>query len=454
VKTLALLTSLILTIIGVFSLIFLNFFAFNFNYQDLILYFILALAIGLLVWIVGSVLNKKFNHLVTDFINGKEKNLKNKRVFRTYGYVLLVLLPFLIFLLLLALYSAITFTLYAVLLISNAPRIPIAVLIALAIIFFGTIAAVFMGLFRLIFPKKILPYGIIIDQNSQTKLWRLINKTSGDLGTKCIDKIIITPDHGVGVYLEGNFFSKIFGSGRRVLQMGIPSIYDLSINELQAILAHEYGHFNNKDTQWSTFTYAMSTSLIETLKSTPGPGGEGMVGGVMALNPAYWILFFYIKLFFRITNGFSRIREVMADLNSVELYGGEAFKNGLQKIARNDIVFSELVNDKYAIELLDEEKTITSIDIIMKFAYDSIGKLGIKELDHNLLNNSKTSTPYDSHPSLEKRYKLADIYKVNKKDNSDKVNTLFEDWKKIEEDITNLYNYRLLLIFNKLPQEK
>jgi len=285
-----------------------------FHYQDLLLYAGVALVVYLIVRAVGGSLDKKFNQSVKDFLDGKKKELfDDKGLLRTFGFLLIVLLPFLLYLLAVALFAAIDFGLYGLLAISNVPRIPIAIPIGLGIIVIGTSIAILTGIYYLLFPPKRKTLGIEVKKNEEKKLWNITKEIVNEIQAKPIDKIVITPDPGIGVYLEGNLFSTIFGGGKRVLEVGLPSLHDLTDDEFKAILAHEYGHFINRDTQWSSFTYTVGNSLIRTLQATPGPSPDeneegGMIRGIMSLNPAYWLLFLYVHLYFKITNGFSRIR--------------------------------------------------------------------------------------------------------------------------------------------------
>jgi len=97
--------------------------------------------------------------------------------------------------------------------------------------------------------------------------------------------------------LNGNFLSTLFGGGDKGARNGFPINLRSRNREFEAILAHEYGHFSNKDTQWGSFTYSMGNSLTSTLNSTPGPlnNSGGRLGALLSLNPAYWILFYFLK---------------------------------------------------------------------------------------------------------------------------------------------------------------
>jgi Zn-dependent protease with chaperone function len=278
---------------------------------------------------------------------------------------------------------------------------------------------------------------------------------SNEIKAKPINKIIITPQPGIGVYLESNFLSTIFGGGQRVLEIGLSSLYDLSVDEFTAILAHEYGHFSNRDTSWNSYTYSMGNSLINTLRSMPGPSHDekeegGLVRFMMALNPAYWILLLYVTLYFKITNGFSRIREVMADIMAMRMYGGKAFRIGLLKVATNDTVFSQIIESKYVPELWKEGKTISNFTKIMEVVFEEFEKKDIEELQNHILSISQTHTIYDSHPALQVRIDYSKKFEDNPEKDKRPVGDLFDNWNEINEKTADLYNLRLMYLMGAL----
>lgn len=433
-------------------LILSNFTSIAFHWEDGLVFAIAGLVIYLIIRWIGGSLNKKFDSSIQSFLKGEKVRLfSDKGLLKTFGFLLIVLLPFLLYLLALALFAAIDFGLYGLIAISYAPRIPIALPIGLGIVVLGTGIAILIGIYYLFFPPKRKTLGIEVKQGEGKKLWDITKEIAKEIQAKQIDKIVITPDPGIGVYLEGNLFSTIFGGGKRVLEVGLPSLHDLSVDEFKAILAHEYGHFSNRDTQWSSFTYTVGNSLVRTLQATPGPSQNeneegGMIRGIMSLNPAYWLLLLYVNLYFKITNGFSRIREVMADIRAMELYGGKAFSNGLLKVSTNDTIFSQVIQSEWVPQLLKEEKTISNFSKFMELVYKSLDKKLIDDFRTNLLQQSATHGVYDSHPALKIRIDYAKKFTEGEEKDKRTVSELFDDWDEINKKVAELYNLRLMYI--------
>lgn len=454
-KRLLLLLSILISVLGIWWILTLNLFGWAFNWVDFLFYLVPVVIDYLIIRWVGGGLNKKFNKIVEAFVKGESLELKIDRgLFRTYGLLLISLLPFLVFLLLFALYAAITFSLYGFIIILEAPRIPVAIILALFVIPFGTLLGVVIGIYRLIFPKKAEPFGIEVKRHENNKLWKLVDEVSFFLQTRTIDKIILTPEPGIGVYLKGNNIAAVKGGGFRTLEIGLPSIDGLTVSQFKAILAHEYGHFSNKDTQWSAFTFAMGQGLTQAIASTPGPSREesgdkeekgGLFSFIVALNPAWWIMFLYTKLYFAVTGGFQRAKEVRADLKAIELTGGKDFAGGLKKITINDYVFSEFIQKHLVWDMLKKNQVITNFSKIIRHAESALSKEEITNIENAALATGETSS-WDTHPETKTRLEYADRFKTIFKNEEESVASLFDNWDEVNEKVAKLYNQRLVAV--------
>ena len=163
-------------------LILSNFTSIAFSWEDLLIFAIVGLIIYFLIFWIGSSLNKKFDSSVQNFLDGKKISLfSDKGLLKTFGFLLITLLPFLFYLLALALFAAIDFALYGLWAVSNLPRVPVGVLIGLAIVALGTGLAILIGFYYLFFPPKRKTLGITIGENEQKKLWDLTKEIAKEI---------------------------------------------------------------------------------------------------------------------------------------------------------------------------------------------------------------------------------------------------------------------------------
>jgi Zn-dependent protease with chaperone function len=444
-RTLTLLICLILLLALIPLIIFTSAFHFGFHWSFALFYLVPAAIIYGLISAVGHSLNKRFNAAVEQFLSGASVDLvPGPGLLRVFGLLLFVLLPYLIFSLLLSVLLAITFGLYGFWATDLLPAVPIAVLLGLAFVVLGTGAAFFVGMYRLFFPPRARVLGVEVSPEEQPGIWTLARKVAAEVSTKAVDQIIVTPDPGVSVHLEGALLVTLFGRGYRVLQVGIPSVHGLTVEELRSILAHEYGHFSNRDTQWSTFTYAMGKGLMTAFRATPGPlTPRGWMDLVTALNPGYWTLFLFIRLFSNVTSAFSRVREVMADVRAMKLYGGEPFRNGLSKIAFNDATFSLIVQGGIVPALAREHKLVSDFSAVMARAKADLSSDQRQQIETILAREEPSS--YDSHPTTTTRLRYSERFGFGSagRDQSE-VSSLFHEWDVLNEKVASLYNARYI----------
>jgi Zn-dependent protease with chaperone function len=283
-----------------------------------------------------------------------------------------------------------------------------------------------------------------LGQHEQRKLWDLSGHISEEIKAKPVDTVVLSPMPGIAVYSQGNLLSTVVGGGSRTLLLGFPSLHGLSTGEFKAILAHEYGHFSNRDTQWNSLNYSMGGSLLSTFRSIPGPGAfRGSLGLIAGLNPAYWMMRAYVPLYFKVTSGFSRVREVMADIAALKLCGGKTFGQALLKEATNQALFSQVVQPKLLVELSRLGKKASNLSQSIETVCSSTEKSAMRDFQAALLSRAPTRGAYDSHPPLKVRLGYASKFEQRDETLGGPVQELFEDWKGLNERLTDFYYKRM-----------
>jgi Zn-dependent protease with chaperone function len=447
VRTIGLLFALLLLAFGLFELMTFSLPYLAFNWEDSLIYLAIAAIVYGLLWLVGHSLNGRFDQQVRAFTEGKADSFSpNGGLLRTFGFLLLTLLPYLVYLFLFALYAAAAFGLVGLAGLAQVRRVPIVLVIGLSIIVLGTGFGVLSGFYYLIRPPRRRTTGISLSQAEHPDLWNFARETAELANAEPVAEIIVTPEPGIGVYLEGSVLGAIAGGGRRTLEIGSPSLHGLSIGELGAILAHEYGHFSHRDTQWAPFNYAMGSALLGALRATPGPAtidGNGLLKLVVSLNPAHWILRAYTYLFFRTTGGFSRVREVLADVLAATLYGGQRFADALTKVATNDALFAAAVMGQIVPGLLREGRVISDYSKCLADVYVGGNEEAISRLRESVLS-SQAASAYDSHPPVRSRLDYTARFDGTQPDDSRPASELFENWDSLNSRLADMLNERLV----------
>lgn len=110
-----------------------------------------------------------------------------------------------------------------------------------------------------------------------------------------------------------------FGS-RRVMGVGLPLMNSLTRAELQAVIAHEFGHYVGGDVGLGPWIYKTRAAIARTMA---------------ALNDSYlqWIFNGYGRMFMRLTMAVSREQEFVADETAARISGSAPMVSALQKVA-------------------------------------------------------------------------------------------------------------------------
>jgi Zn-dependent protease with chaperone function len=271
--------------------------------------------------------------------------------------------------------------------------IPIQLLVFVGITVLYTLYIVIRSLFIRI--KETEP-GRSLERNEAPSLWRLVEEVAKKVVTHPVEAIYITPGAEIAVTERGGILKKMRGRGQRCLVLGLGALNGMTQGQFRAILAHEYGHFTNRDTAGGNFARQVLVSVRMMGM------GLAMNGLATWYNPAWWFVNGFHRIFLRITLGASRLQEILADRYAALAYGAQNFIDGLKHVIRQSVTFDFLVTD--------EIKGALYQNIPLKNLYNlpapqtSEAQTQVETAIHEALN--KPTGAYDSHPSLHDREAL------------------------------------------------
>lgn len=224
-------------------------------------------------------------------------------------------------------------------------------------------------------------------------LWAMAERVAQRVGTRPIDAIYITPGTDIAVTERGRLTQKLRGQGQRCLILGLGVLPGMSQAQFEAILAHEYGHFNNRDTAGGNLARQVQVSMMRLVY------GLASSGQAKFYNPAWLFVNGFYRLFMRITLGASRLQEILADRYAAMAYGARNFAEGLLHVVRQSIIFNWQVN--YEVNTaLKAERPIGNLYSLPKPDED-LSRPDIEPKYHAEIN--RPTSPYDSHPSIKER---------------------------------------------------
>jgi Zn-dependent protease with chaperone function/Tfp pilus assembly protein PilF len=318
----------------------------------------------------------------------KPQELRIRSIYRVVIGILslyfYVSIPFVILLIFLLVGGAFYFFL-------SVGTIPIQIAVILLIILFGSLIAILRAVFS---RQKYTPAGRELSRMDAPELWTMVENVARKLSIQPVDTIIATPFAEIAVNERGSIIKKMRGAGKRTLLIGIGAISALTQGQLAAILAHEYGHFSNRDTAGGNLAHQVYASLIQMAQRLAKSGAARI------FNPAWLFVLGYERIFLRVTQGASRLQEILADRYAAMAYGSSNLIEGLQNLIRQAIVFpiqaeSEI---KSAIEYHRTVVNIYDLQMTAELERDCDEKYN----ETMLRNTSK----YDSHPAPKDRINL------------------------------------------------
>jgi Zn-dependent protease with chaperone function len=262
-------------------------------------------------------------------------------------------------------------------------RIPIKLVAIIGILVIVTVGAVLKSLFIRVRDED---PGLRLDR--QPRLRAVLDEVAGKVGTRAVDQVFLTPGTEIAVMERGGMMRQLRGKSDRCLIVGAGVIDGMKVGEFKAVLAHEYGHFSNQDTAGGGFALAVRRSIgVMAISLARG-------GAAAWYNPAWWFVRGFHRVFLRISQGASRLQEVLADRWAAFAYGSAPFERGLRHVIEKSVRFDAHVAATLR-EVIENQRALANL-----YAYqpgkkpetDDIAKAVAEAL------NAKPS-PYDSHPA-------------------------------------------------------
>lgn len=276
-------------------------------------------------------------------------------------------------------------------------RIPVQLLLIVVV---GTGYTLF-ALVRSIFTRiKLEDPGRLLSRDESPALWAVAEEVAKRVNARPIDAIYISPGTEIAVTERGNLISKLRGTAQRCLILGLGVLPGLTQSQFKAILAHEYGHFTNRDTAGGNIANQVRISIHRMAYNL------AVSGQAHWFNPAWLFINGFYRVFLRITLGASRLQEILADRYAAIAYGKRNFIEGLKHVVRQGVVFDSWA--VYEVNASHNQRRVLG-NLYQMRPPDSgsyVEKLE-KQVDEAM---TRQTSAYDSHPSM--RYRIALIEKL------------------------------------------
>ncbi|HSP36035.1 MAG TPA: M48 family metallopeptidase, partial [Thermoanaerobaculia bacterium] len=266
-------------------------------------------------------------------------------------------------------------------------RIPIKLVIGVVVIVGVTVVSMIKSLFM---RREDEDPGMKLDLTRQPRLRALLDDVARRIGTRTVENVYLTPGTEVAVMQRGK-------RGReRCLILGIAALDGLKVRPLKAVLGHEYGHFTNRDTAGGAFALSVRNSLRATAI------GLAQGGAAHWYNPAWLFVNAFHRVFLRISQGASRLQEVLADRWAVFAYGAEAFEQGLRHVIERSVRFDAHVGATLN-EVVNQQRPLANL-----YTYQPAERTKEEDIAQAIEEAlTRKASAYDSHPPAAERFAIA-----------------------------------------------
>jgi heat shock protein HtpX len=237
-------------------------------------------------------------------------------------------------------------------------------------------------------PDRFEPPGPLLAPAAHPRLFALIERVAHATSQPMPAEVYLVRDMNAFVSQRGGLMG--FGS-RRIMGLGLPLLQALDVTQLEAVLAHEFGHYHGGDVKLGPWIYKTRNAIVRTVQAL----AEG--GSSVLRKPFEW----YGLLFLRITQAISRQQEYAADALAARVVGARPLGEGLKLVHGGALGF----------ELYWQEDVVPAIEagyrppLLAGFTRFLAAPRAREIMDRIVAEalKSEKEDPYDTHPPLPDR---------------------------------------------------
>ncbi len=255
--------------------------------------------------------------------------------------------------------------------------------VASVTLFVTTLAAMIQGLLA---TREDHDPGIAIDLEAIPALRTLLFEVARKVGTRPVDFVYVSDDAGIGV-LERR------GDGRteRLMVIGMAFLDGLRLRELRATLAHEFGHFRNRDTALGDNSLRLLARFQHLQRALRERGADRWY------SPMRIFTFVFVRAYLRVACGARRLQESLADRWAGLAYGRDANVSALRHSYERGVWFKARCLS-LAPEALAGQRVLNAY-VDWRTNPEALAAKLRAQLD-------ESTNAYDAHPSFRERVEL------------------------------------------------
>jgi Zn-dependent protease with chaperone function len=241
--------------------------------------------------------------------------------------------------------------------------------------------------------------GLAVTAAEQPELWAEVEQAAGAAGTAAPDRLVLDGDVNAAVSERSWLLGLL--RGRRTMYLGLPLLAGLTVPQLRAVLAHEFGHYGNQDTRLAGVTMRGRAAVAHTIEGFR----DGRTGAHATIGNLYVR---YGNFFLRASNSVGRRQELAADAAAARTAGRDTTAAALRQLPLLDVAYDTYVQ-QYALLGADAGAMPPAGQVYGGFPQllAARGPEGVAALAEGRRPARKPSL-YDSHPPMAERIALVE----------------------------------------------
>ncbi len=267
-----------------------------------------------------------------------------------------------------------------------------------------------------------------LDPGRQPRLFAALDFVARDVGQRMPDEVYLVSDLNAWVAQRPRPFGL---AGPRMMGLGLPLLRILSVGEMRAVLAHEFGHFHGGDTSLGPWIYRTRSAMLRTVGNLGKAAGGG---GSLMLSLVRIPFLAYAKGFLLLTHAVSRRQELAADALAARVAGAKPLGSGLRKIDGAALAYDAYLQTEVLPALSAGVRPPVADGFAMYLDAPRVADVVARHLVGEMKDSRQD--PYDTHPPLAERLAaLAVLRDPARPELLSPAMTLLEDLPTLELDL-------------------
>ncbi len=250
--------------------------------------------------------------------------------------------------------------------------------------------------------------GVMVTDRDEPALWERVRFLARAVDTRPPTRIYLVPDVNAAVWENAKLLGLI--PGRRSMMIGMPLLIALTPAQFDSVIAHELGHYGNRDTRLGALDHRVRESVMAAVAAAQGRltgrrRADGTPRRFRLPGQAVFVALFraYARLVLSVTQQASRRQEFAADAVAAGIAGQANAAAGLRELPAVEAAFNFYI-DRYVAAGVERDLLPFPAEIFGGFA--SLLAEPSRQADLDELRQDPTAEapdPFDSHPAIRDR---------------------------------------------------